>query len=113
MFLPWLVSTVLATAVEAVIDAWLLSKVQNTGKKNKPVVIHSSPESFMPQTAFLFTLELFFLMLQVFKHQCKHNPLSPSVQVYSVVCTVQLYTHLGIVELQTEESEGQFTKVCI
>jgi hypothetical protein len=69
MFWPWLVSTVLATAVEAVIDGWILSRVKHTGLVLQTILLTFSQASFVPESAFILTLELLFLVLQVFKHQ--------------------------------------------
>eukprot|EP00090_Calanus_glacialis_P025621 TRINITY_DN4011_c0_g1_i1.p1 TRINITY_DN4011_c0_g1~~TRINITY_DN4011_c0_g1_i1.p1 ORF type:complete len:211 (+),score=46.22 TRINITY_DN4011_c0_g1_i1:55-687(+) len=77
LFLPWLVTTVLATGVEAGIDGWILYRA-----------------SFTPVTAFIFTFEFFFLLLQV----------------YTVYCTVQLYTQTGLAG-QGGGRELQFIKL--
>ena len=65
LFLPWLVTTVLATGIEAGIDGWILYRVCShiAWELN---IKSSFQASFTPVTAFIYAFEFFFLLLQVF-----------------------------------------------
>ena len=109
MFWPWLVSTVLATAVEAVIDGWIMSRVQQTGYNITSVSTHFSTGKLCARDCFSF--HPWVLLPHASGIDCAIvNPSQccSSVQVYTVVCTVQLYTHVGHVD----DDDGLFTKVC-
>ena len=110
LFLPWLVTTVLATGVEAGIDGWILYRVNNDYAWGLNIK-SSFQASFTPVTAFIFTFEFFFLLLQVFVSDSVSKT-SYYVQVYTVYCTVQLYTLTGLAR-QGGGRELQFIKVCV
>ena len=95
------------TGVEGGVDGWILHRVNTIILSWW--VLSSFQTSFTPVTAFIFTFEFFFLLLQVFISDCGSKT-SYYVQVYTVYCTVQLYTLTGQ-HRQGGDSELQVIKV--
>ena len=60
-----MICTVLSTALEGGIDSWLLLRV-GIASTHLYTVVCTTQARFVPVTAFIFSLELLFLALQVY-----------------------------------------------
>ena len=78
LLLPWIFSSSTTTTVELSSDIFLAHLTHFVGQ---------------PVTAFVFTLSLFLLCLQVYSTSCQdYSKPQPETQVYTIYCIFTLYT---------------------
>ena len=114
LFLPWLVCTVLATAVETGIDGWILHKVEDEAFWVYFLLFifrHISHQKLhlSSQLSSSFSCCRYIVYCP---HAIISKPVPGSVQVYTVSCTAQLYRQMGSIAVQDGDSSKMVTKVC-